>query len=179
MTTDDSGPPSPFVLRHLPLAPPGLGLDVACGTGRHALAIARSGRAVEAVDRDPRRCAALATAARRQGLHVRVVCAEIERLRLPHGRYALVVDTLFLDRALLPALVAALAPGGLLLFETFTAEQLRTGHPRNPAFVLGPGELREAARGLEMLAYHEGPVERGRRLVHLASLAARAPHGRP
>lgn len=167
--------PSPFVLDHLGLAPPGPALDVACGAGRHALAIARAtGRAVEAVDRDVERCVRLAARARAEGLPIRVVCGDLERMPLPVARYALVVNTLYLDRGLVPALTRALRPGGLLLFETFVVEQLATGHPRNPAYVLGPNELLRLAAGLRVLAYREGPVQRDGRQVHLASLAARA-----
>jgi len=171
--------PSPFVLAHLSLAPSGPALDVACGSGRHALAIARTGRTVDAIDRDPERCARLADDARRDGLGICVVCADLEQKPLPIGRYAIVVDTLYLDRTFVPMLVAALRPGGLLLFETFAFEQLATGHPRNPAFVLQPNELLHLASGLRVLAYREGPVERDGRRVHLASLAARAPGPTP
>jgi len=167
--------PSPFVVSHLRGAPPGPGLDVAAGAGRHALALARAGRRVEAIDRDPARCAALAAQARSEGLPVAVVCADLERMPLPTRRYAMVVNTLYLDRTLVPALVRALVPRGLLLFETFSAGQLATGHPRNPAFVLAPGELLRLASGLQVVAYREGPVERDGETVHLASLAARAP----
>ena len=167
--------PSPLVVAHLALAPPGPALDVACGTGRHTLAIARSGRRVEAIDRTLARCLELAARARTERLPVEVVCADLERLPLPVARYALVVNTLYLDRALVPALVHALRPGGLLLFETFTIAQLATGHPRNPAFALAPGELPRLVLGLELLSYREGPVERDGQIVHLASLAARRP----
>lgn len=167
-------PPSPFILEHLALAPPGRVLDVACGSGRHALAIARTTeRAVDAIDRDRERCAALAADARREGHRIQVVCADLEQMPLPVGRYAVVVNSLYLDRALVPALIDALQPGGLLLFETFAFEQLATGHPRNPAFVLAPNELLRLVSGLRVLAYREGPVARPGGPVHLASLAAR------
>jgi SAM-dependent methyltransferase len=166
--------PSPFVLAQLADAPPGPALDVACGAGRHALALARRGRRVEAFDRDENRCRALAAVARSERLPVAVVCADLERFPLPSRRYAVVVNTLYLDRALVPSLVRALRPGGVLVFETFTAAQLATGHPRNPAFVLAPGELLRLAAGLEIIAHVEGPVTRDGRTVHLASLAARA-----
>jgi SAM-dependent methyltransferase len=172
--------PSPFVLEHLGLAPPGPVLDIACGSGRHALAIARTtGRRVEAIDRDPEQCARLAADARRDGLPIRVACADLEQIPLPVGRYAVVVNTLYLDRVLVPALLTALQPGGLLVFETFVVEQLATGHPRNPAFVLAPNELLRLASGLRVLAYREGPVDRDGREVHLASLVARAPFPPP
>jgi SAM-dependent methyltransferase len=166
--------PSPFVLAHLADAPPGAALDVACGGGRHALALARRGRRVEAFDRDESRCRALAAVARGERLPVDVVCADLEQFPLPPRRYAVIVNTLYLDRALVPSLLRALRPRGVLLFETFTAEQLATGHPRNPAFVLAPGEVLRLAAGLEVIAHVEGPVTRDGRTVHLASLAARA-----
>jgi SAM-dependent methyltransferase len=170
----DDPAPSPFVMEHLALAPPGPALDVACGTGRHALAIARTGRAVDAVDRSPEACATLGRVAAAAGLPVRVVCADVCTLGLPRRRYAAVIDTLYLERGVLPALVASLLPGGVLLFETFVAEQLATGHPRNPAYVLGPNELLGLVPGLRVLAFREGPVERDGRIAYLASLAARA-----
>jgi SAM-dependent methyltransferase len=174
MNDRDPAAPSPFVLEHLAAAPPGLALDVACGAGRHALALAHAGRVVEAIDRSPERCAALARRAASERLAIRTICADLEHFPLPVGRYAVAVDTLYLDRALVPRLVRALAPGGLLLFETFTAAQLATGHPRNAAFVLAPGELLRLAAGLRVVAYREGAAERDGRTVHLVSLAARA-----
>ncbi len=81
----------------------------------------------------------------------------------------------FLFRTLAPAIEAALAPGGLLLYETFTRDQARLdGGPRNPQFLLEPGELRSLFPGLEVLAYEEGTRAGGRPEAH-ASLAARKP----
>ena len=169
------GIPSPFVLAHLGLAPPGPALDVAAGTGRHAIAVARTGRRVEAIDHDAERCRTLAVRARDAWLPIDVVCADLERWPLPAGRYAVIVNTLYLDRGLVGPLVHALRPGGILLFETFTVDQLATGHPRNPSFVLGHGELPRLFDALRVLAYREGLVECDGRTMHLASLAARAP----
>ena len=171
----DPTEPSPFVIEHLTLAGPGPALDVACGVGRHALAIARTGRVVEAIDRSLTRCAELARRAAREGLAIRPVCADLAQLPLPRRRYAVVVNTLYLDRPLVPALVRSLLPGGLLVFETFLIEQLASGHPRNPDFVLAPNELLRLAAGLRVLAYREGPVRRGGQTLYLASLAARTP----
>jgi SAM-dependent methyltransferase len=173
----NTGPlaPSPWVADHLSLAPDGPALDVACGAGRHARLMARTGRSVDAVDRDVSRCLELGRSAARDRLPLRVICADLEGFPLPRRRYAVIVNTLYLDRRLVPHLVDALLPAGLLLFETFVIEQLATGHPRNPAFVLGPNELLHLVPGLRVLAYREGPVARDGATVHLASLAARAP----
>jgi SAM-dependent methyltransferase len=171
--------PSPWVTEHLSLAPEGPVLDVACGAGRHALWMARAGRRVHAIDRDVARCVTLAADAARARLPLDVVCADLEQLPLPRRHYAVVVNTLYLDRGLIPQLIDALMPDGLLLFETFVIEQLATGHPRNPAFVLGPNELLDLVPGVRVLDYREGPVTRDGTIVHLASLAARASHSSP
>jgi hypothetical protein len=65
-----------------------------------------------------------------------------------------------LHRPLLPTLVAAVAEGGALLYETFAAGNERFGRPSNPAFLLRPGELLDAVRGaLEVVAYEHLAVE--------------------
>lgn len=65
----------------------------------------------------------------------------------------------YLHRPLLPALIDAVAPGGLLIYETFAQGNERLGRPRSPDFLLLPGELLEAVRGrLEVVAYEAGEV---------------------
>jgi SAM-dependent methyltransferase len=167
-----AGEPSPFLLRHLAALPRGRALDLACGAGRHALVLARHGFRVDAVDRDPGALAVLAAAARMEGLAVRPLAADLERFPLPAAVWDLVLDVRYLQRSLAPAIAAALRPGGLLVFETFTIEQARLGRPRNPDFLLRPGELLRMFPGLEMLAFEE-EVRDGREAV--AALLARKP----
>jgi len=70
--------------------------------------------------------------------------------------YELVLVVHYLHRPLFPSLVRALAPGGLLLYETFTTAQAARGKPTNPDFLLEPGELLEAVRGrLRVVAYED------------------------
>ena len=85
--------------------------------------------------------------------------------------YDLVLVFHYLHRPLFPALVRALAPGGLLLYETFTAEQALRGKPKNPDFLLEPGELRKSVASLVVLREREGEFE-GRMV---AGVAARKP----
>lgn len=146
--------PSPAIVRWAPSAPPGgVVLDVAAGGGRHARLFAERGHAVVAIDRD--------TAALRARPHPRidVVDADLEGAPWPFaGRtFAAVVVVNYLWRPLLPTLVAAVAPGGVLLYETFAVGHERFGRPRNPDFLLRPDELRDAVRGeLEILEYAHG-----------------------
>lgn len=151
-------------------------LDLACGRGRHARLVAGWGLRVVALDRDAAALAALAAAARAEGLPIAPLRADAEaRSGLPFqpGTFGAVVVTRFLFRPLAPALAALLRPGGLLVYETFTSHQrdLSQG-PRNPAFLLEPGELPRLFPELEVLASSEG-LREAPWLEWVASLAAR------
>jgi SAM-dependent methyltransferase len=130
--------PSRLLVEHRHLLPAGRALDVACGDGRNALWLARQGFAVDAVDVAFAGLARLAAAARREGLVVRPIQADLEQFPLPSERYAVVVNCRYLQRTLFPALRGAVQPGGVIVFETFLREQARIGHPRNPAFCSRP-----------------------------------------
>ena len=154
--------PATWLERHAPLLPgAGRALDVACGRGRNTLWLAARRLAVDAVDRDAAVIAALQTAALDRGLavHARVADLESGTPDIPAAAYDVIVVTHYLHRPLFPALVAALKPGGLLVYETFTRAQALRGKPSNPAFLLEPGELRRLVAPLEILAEREGEFE--------------------
>ena len=168
------GAPSPWVVRFLSLLPPGGEvLDLACGAGRHTALLAARGHPVVAVDRDTRQLGELAAAP-----HVTALAADLEGpAGWPLGgrRFAGVVVTNYLHRPLLPAIVASVAPGGLLLYETFARGNERFGRPANPDFLLQPGELLAAVAGrLVVLAYEHGQVAAPRPAV-IQRIAARCP----
>lgn len=148
--------PSSWVVRFAPLVPSGgRVLDVACGNGRHALFFAARGHHVDAVDRDPSRIDHAASS-------ISVVQADIEVGAWPFEgeKFAGVVVTNYLHRPLLPKLVAAVAHGGVLIYETFAAGNERYGRPSRPDFLLQPGELLECVRGqLQVLAFEDIYVE--------------------
>jgi hypothetical protein len=85
-----------------------------------------------------------------------------------------VVVTNYLWRPLLPTLVEAVAPGGLLIYETFGAGNARFGRPSRPDFLLQPGELLQATQGLRVLGYEDGYLEPPPRLVQ--RICARREH---
>jgi SAM-dependent methyltransferase len=146
-------------------------LDVASGRGRHALLLAARGWDVHAVDRDATALAALGARARAQGVLVQTACVDLERdeADLGENRYGTILVFNYLHRPLFPAIRRALAPGGVLLYETFTIGQRERGHPRNPAYLLQDGELPRLVAPLAILRSREGDY--GGRLV--ASVAAR------
>ncbi|MES2151756.1 MAG: class I SAM-dependent methyltransferase [Pseudomonadota bacterium] len=147
---------SPWIARFAPLVPPGEVLDLACGGGRHARHFAALGHPVLAVDRDAQ---ALAEAA---GPGIVTLQAELEDAALDWpfaaGRFAGIVVTNYLHRPRLAQLAASLAPGGVLLYETFAAGNEAFGKPSNPAFLLAEGELLAfaTASGLRTIAFEDG-----------------------
>ena len=167
-------PPSAFLERAVAVlaadAPPAgvrRALDVACGRGRHALWLAARGWTVDAVDYALPALTALQRTARDRRLAIRCVAADVGHWRFPVARYDLVVVVSFLDRALWPALRAAVAPGGALLVETFAADPSLGAPPMNPAYLLAPGELDEVCRGWQIVArhadvtsHHDAPIAR-------------------
>jgi SAM-dependent methyltransferase len=168
------------------------------GEGRHALLLAAEGFTVTGADRDAEAVARVRAAARARGLSIdaRALDLETEGLSpLLEGRgpveeerastapFMLIVNVNYLQRSLLPALKKALAPGGWILFETFTRahpQVSRAGRPANPAFLLRPGELRRAFPGLEIAAYEEGvyPTHDGDRKAVARMAAFRPQHAR-
>ncbi|MBV8534827.1 MAG: class I SAM-dependent methyltransferase [Alphaproteobacteria bacterium] len=163
MTTShlDRAPPSSWVCRFAHLVPKGaVVLDVAAGSGRHAEYFLQHNHPVVAVDRD---ISALMRPAASGALET--LTADLEAGAWPLGprRFGGVVVTNYLHRPLFPALVAAVATGGVLIYETFARGNERFGKPSNPDFLLKPGELLEAVRGrLRVVAYEDLEVSEPR-----------------
>jgi tellurite methyltransferase len=156
-----SGPPrapEPSVVEMLDLLPRGLALDLAAGTGRHSLLLAHAGFKVVAIDYAETAMRKLQWIARAEDLCVWPLAADLSVFPLPRARFDVILNTNFLNRALVPRLVEALRPGGMLLFDTFLIDQAATGHPRNPDFLLQHYELREMLSAMDLVRYREGIV---------------------
>lgn len=167
--TEAPPPPSAWFTRHADsvVAATALGpvVDLACGRGRHSLACCALGLPTVSIDRN---------AAFLRELDLRPTEADIQsgyracwRVRanleaecgipLREGSCGAILIFRFLYRPMLRAVAEALKPGGLLLYETFIVANRELGRgPRNPAFLLEPGELRRSFSDLEILAYEEG-----------------------
>jgi SAM-dependent methyltransferase len=133
-------------------------LDLACGRGRHTRLFLARGHPVTAIDRDLSGIADLAGApGGAPGLEA--LEADLEDggpFPLAGRRFAGVVVTNYRYPPLFPALVAAVAPGGVLIYETFARGNEHFGRPRNPDHLAKPGELLEAVRGkLRVVAYED------------------------
>ena len=153
--------PSPWVQRWSHLVPAGGAvLDVACGQGRHLRWFAGRGHPVTGVDRSAEAIATVTSLGE-------AVVADIENGPWPFAgrRFAGVVVTNYLWRALLPVIVDSVAPGGVLLYETFAAGNETVGKPSRPDFLLQPGELLAACAGLRVVAYEDGFLDAPERFV--------------
>ncbi|HJW55922.1 MAG TPA: methyltransferase domain-containing protein [Burkholderiaceae bacterium] len=151
--------PSLWVIRFMPLIPAGEVLDLACGGGRHARLLAGGGHRVVAVDRNADALAALAA----HGIDTLPIDLEADGIcwTFQPGRFAGIVVTNYLHRPLFPHIVSSLAPGGVLIYETFAQGNAQFGKPSNPDFLLRTGELLEMARAsapypLRVIAFEDG-----------------------
>jgi SAM-dependent methyltransferase len=154
--------PSAWLTRNLDLLPAsGDALDVACGRGRNALALGRAGLRVRAVDRDERALRALRVEAGRLDLPVVVEAVDLEASEpdLGTGAYDVVAVFNYLHRPLFPALLRALRPAGLLIYETFIVDQAARGRPTNPLFLLQRGELKRLVAPLQVVREREGDFD--------------------
>lgn len=166
--------PSAWVEAYLDCLPvSGRVLDLACGQGRHVRLLANGKREVHAVDRDPE---ALSRLAGLPGVQTRRLDLETESWPLAGERFDGIVVTNYLWRPQLDALMALLAPAGVLIYETFMIGNAAFGKPSRPEFLLQPGELRErcAAAGLCEKAFFEGYAEQPKPCMRQAIVAERA-----
>jgi SAM-dependent methyltransferase len=152
--TSGAQPPSAWVKRWAgAIAPGARALDFAAGAGRNVGVLEASGATVVAADRDRAALSSIADTALR-------VLADLEAQPWPFapGSFDVVLCCNFLHRPRLDLLFALVAPGGLIVYETFGQGNARYGRPSNPAFLLRPGELFAAAvrNGFVVLGYEHG-----------------------
>lgn len=164
---------SAWVVQWAPLIRPGgEALDLACGSGRHSRYLAALGYEVLAVDRDLAGFVDPPPAVTCQQADL-----EADPWPLPGRRFDAIVVTNYLHRPLLPLLAASLEPGGVLIYETFALGNERYGRPSNPAFLLRPGELLEAVRGILRVVAYEDRVVAEPRPAAIQRLCARLEPG--
>ena len=151
------------------LAPSASVLDLAAGGGRHTTFFAARGHKVTAVDRDVSRVA--------PGANVEMLQADLEdgsSWPLGSRTFGAVVVANYLHRPLMPALLAAVQPGGVLLYETFMVGNERFGKPSRPEHLLKDGELLDLVRDKFSVTAYEARLISAPNMAMVQRIAARA-----
>ena len=155
----DTDRPADWLVQHRPLLPIGRALDLACGRGRNAIYLAREGFQVAAWDRDADALKELTVQATSRGITTittRLVDLEREPAIFT-DTFDLILVFYYLQQDLVPQIMRALKPGGVLIYETFLIDNhKRFNHPRRREFCLNHNELLSLFAGLRVLAYREG-----------------------
>ncbi len=155
-------------------------LDLACGTGRNGLALAEHGISVVFADRSAADLEVIGQRLAEGELPGRVWQVDLEQPGIdPFAEkcFAAILGFNYLHRPLFPAIQKAVMPGGLVVYETFTLEQRQFGRPKNPDFLLQPGELAALFHDWEIIFQFEGVgkyPDRG-----IAQIVAHKPAAKP
>ncbi|HEY1807562.1 MAG TPA: methyltransferase domain-containing protein [Acidobacteriaceae bacterium] len=150
--------PDPFLIEACSALPPGRALDLAGGAGRHSLWLAQRGWTVNLADVSDEGVARARQRFGQAGVSValrRESAADTLAWAREGHRFDLILVFLFLLREHFAELPALLAPGGHLLYKTYTADHARFQQGHSLRFALRPGELRTAFPSLNTLLDRE------------------------
>jgi tellurite methyltransferase len=150
-------------------------LDLACGEGRHSIAAASLGARVLGIDRNSAKLAVARERASAAGLMIEWQDLDLESSWPELGTFGAVLVFNYLDRASMPRILRLVAPGGLLIMETFLEAQLESGWgPTSESHLLRPGELGRLVASFTVLHGREAleTVDAGRWRA-VASIVAR------
>jgi len=157
---DKLNEPAQFLVENIGLLPRGRALDIAMGTGRNAIYLAKMGFRVEGVDASVEMVNEALARARAEGVSIRTRVEDLEKIPyFDEEVYDLVICCNYLQRSLMPQLRNWVKPGGMVVYETFIVDQARLGRPRNPDHLLRYNELLHTFREFRVLRYREGVLE--------------------
>jgi 2-polyprenyl-3-methyl-5-hydroxy-6-metoxy-1,4-benzoquinol methylase len=136
-------------------------LDLAGGAGRHSIWMAKQGWKVTLIDISETGVEQAKKNAGPLASHIEVVVDDLTEFRASQTQFDVVMVFFFLNRGIFEEIVKTIRPGGLLLYKTYTREQLkRPGGPKDPLHLLSSGELLRLAGGLQVLHYREALAEK-------------------
>jgi tellurite methyltransferase len=162
--------PIAFVQEAIAELPPGRALDVACGPGRHAIALAQRGWDVDAVDSSAVACEIVRSNGF-DGVHVFEADLERGEFRIAPSSYDLIVVCCYLQRGLMPAIRAGIRDGGHALMVIPMVDEREGIRPMNREFLLADGELRAYFEDWTIVQYREGiPADAHRKQVQMLAL---------
>ena len=152
--------PAQFLVENIELLPKGRALDVAMGSGRNAIYLAKMGFEVDGIDISPEAVNNALESARKAGVAIKAQIADLEgKYHIEKGAYDLIICFNYLQRLLIPQIKDGLRKGGMVVYETFIVDQVHFGKPRNPDYLLKHNELLNMFRDFRCLRYREGIME--------------------
>ena len=137
------------------LPPAGLALDLACGRGANALYLAGKGYTTSAWDVSEVVVRRLAEQARQIGVQLDTQQRDVAANPPAPASFDIIVVSRYLERTIIPDIIAALKDEGLLFYQTFIREKVSDTGPRNPAYRLQPNELLHLFKPLHIIYYRE------------------------
>lgn len=153
--------PDPLLVRHAQLFNgDGWALDAACGVGQNAIWLAQRGYEVLAVDGSLAGLRYGREANAGADVRVHFVAADLDRFVLLEDTFALIIVFRYLDRALVPRLKRAVVPGGLIVYETFNVNRLRSAPQMTRSYLLDPGELARLFADFDAIETNDTPTVR-------------------
>lgn len=167
--------PMPLMVRIIETLAPGRALDLACGTGRHAIFLAERGWRVTAVDGSRVGIELLKKNAREHGVEVDARVADLEQngFEIESEAYDLIGVFYYLQRDLFAQIRAGVAAGGVVIAAIHMVDDAPDAHPVNEDYLLQPGELRAEFRGWQIIHDYEGPSTEGGHRRRTAEIVAR------
>lgn len=167
--------PLPFLVEQLSKAPKGRALDLAMGEGRNAVYLAENGFTVDGVDLSEPSVRKGIGLARSRGVQINGIVADLATYTIRPNHYDLICCFFFLDRTLFPAIIEGLHPGGAVIYQSVTTDELQINPSFSPEWCLEPNELLRAFKSLRVLYYRETGLTNQESHSALSSLVAVRP----
>jgi cyclopropane fatty-acyl-phospholipid synthase-like methyltransferase len=149
--------PVEFLMEHINILPRGKALDIAMGEGRNAVFLAKNGFDVDGVDISEVAIKKAQKLAQEKEVKIHAFVSDLETYALPKDTYHVIACFYYLQRDLIPRMKEGLKRGGVIIFETYTIENLERGFdgPKNKDYLLKPNELLNFFRDFKIIYYRE------------------------
>lgn len=162
--------PAQFLVENVELLPKGRVLDVAMGSGRNAIYLAKMGFDVEGVDVSPEVVNNALESARKAGVTIRTQVADlVGNYYIEKDAYEVIICFSYLQRSLISQIKDGLRQGGMVVYETFIIDQVQFGKPKNPDYLLRHNELLNMFRDFRCLRYREGVIKGPRAIASIVA----------